>query len=103
MVDLEKKPAEDFKFVDEKGSRLKWLLLGLFLALNAINAYLIIRSNDIFDASEKMMVNINSLMDSENYILEAYFDLKAEYLIKQSTRHQKQVLMDALLSHMHQN
>ena len=29
-----------------------------------------------------MMENINGLMDSENYILEAYFDLKSEFILK---------------------
>ena len=63
--------------MDEESSQGKYLFLGLFILLNMINGYLIIRSDDIFIASEKMMTNINSLMDSENYILEAYFDLKA--------------------------
>ena len=94
VADTEKRPAEGFKFVDEKRAGYKYVLVGLFLALNSINAYLIVRSNDIFNASEKMMININSLMDSENYILEAYFDLKAEYLVKESTQAERERLMD---------
>ena len=42
-------------------------------------------------------------MDSENYILEAYFDLKAEYIVRESSKAQKQMLVDELLAHMHQN
>ena len=64
VADSEKKPAEEFKFLDEKTTNLHCLFLGLFLLLNLINAYLIIRNSDIFEASERMMVNINELMDS---------------------------------------
>ena len=50
-----------------------------------------------------MMVNINELMDSENNILEAYFNLKAEYLVKESSKERKQKLADELMASMKQN
>lgn len=28
-----------------------------------------------------MMNNVNDLMDSENYLLESYFDLKANFIV----------------------
>jgi len=30
-----------------------------------------------------MMKNLNDLMDSENYLLEAYFDLKANFIVSE--------------------
>ena len=58
-ADTEKKAPEEFKFLDENPVGLKYLFLGLFVALNLINVYLLIRNSDIFKASEKMMLNIN--------------------------------------------
>lgn len=51
VADPEKKPNSQFRFVDEQTSNVKYALLALFLVLNLINGYLLIRNSDIFKAS----------------------------------------------------
>lgn len=65
-----------------------WFLL-LFAVLNVAN---LLNSGTVLlflDPCEQMMRSINSLMDSENYQLEALFDLKTYYLYKQGVTDQK--------------
>lgn len=37
---------------------------------------------NLFNPIDLMMKNVNNLMDSENYLIEAYFDLKAKFIIE---------------------
>ena len=44
---------------------------------------------DLFPKCENMLSNINNLMDSENYLLENYFELKVYYLQEQTTDYEE--------------
>jgi hypothetical protein len=58
----------------------KWVfILLLFLLLNALNYYATSGIRDFFPVSQTVISSINSLMRSENKILEGYFDLRAAY------------------------
>ncbi len=51
--------------------------------INIIYAIILFEVSQLAGPIAKMMTNVNNLMDSENYLLEAYFDLKAKFIIEE--------------------
>jgi hypothetical protein len=49
---------------------------------------------NLFNPIELMMKNVNSLMDSENYLIEAYVDLKAKFIIEENFMNIEQGFFD---------
>ncbi len=49
---------------------------------------------NLFNPIELMMKNVNSLMDSENYLIEAYADLKAKFIIEENFMNVEQGFFD---------
>jgi len=56
----------------------------VLVLINVIFIIILIRVRDLALPIEKMMNNVNNLMDSENYLLETYFDFKAKYIIEEN-------------------
>ena len=59
-------------------------MLTVIIFLNLMFVFTISKVKNLFGPIELMMKNINNLMDSENYLLEAYFDLKAKFIIEEN-------------------
>lgn len=54
----------------------------LTVMLNLAFGVMLVTINKLFGPIELMMRNVNNLMDSENYLIEAYVDLKAKFIIE---------------------
>lgn len=61
-----------------------WKMSFVLVLINVIFIIILIRVRDLALPIEKMMNNVNNLMDSENYLLETYFDFKAKYIIEEN-------------------
>jgi hypothetical protein len=58
----------------------KMLLIIFFINLGF--GLMLLNIQNLFNPIDLMMKNVNSLMDSENYLIEAYLDLKAKFIIE---------------------
>lgn len=72
----------DYKF--KLSIQIKVILFALWSLFCFLNIYIFLSMTDLFPKCIKMVENINNLMDSENYLLENYFELKVYYLQEQS-------------------
>lgn len=61
-----------------------WKMVILVVILNATFAAMLLEIKALFDPIELMMKNVNSLMDSENYLIEAYIDIKSKFIIEKN-------------------
>ena len=61
-----------------------WKMLVLILAINVSYGIMLLTIKNLFDPMELMMKNVNNLMDSENFLMESYFDLKAKFIIEEN-------------------
>ena len=58
-----------------------WKLLSGLIIANGLFAFRLYSINPFKLPLEIMMNNLNDLMDSENRLMETYFDLKAKFII----------------------
>ena len=68
----------DYKF--KLSFQIKVILFALWSLFCFLNIYIFLSMTDLFPKCTEMVENINNLMDSENYLLENYFELKVYYL-----------------------
>jgi hypothetical protein len=57
-------------------------MIFVILILNMCFGIMLNTIKNLFNPIDLMMKNVNNLMDSENYLIEAYFDLKAKFIIE---------------------
>jgi len=57
-------------------------MMFVILILNTCFGIMLMTIKNLFNPIDLMMKNVNNLMDSENYLIEAYFDLKAKFIIE---------------------
>jgi hypothetical protein len=57
-------------------------MLIIIFFINLGFGLMLLNIQNLFNPIDLMMRNVNSLMDSENYLIEAYLDLKAKFIIE---------------------
>ena len=74
---------------------IKMLLIIFFINLGF--GLMLLNIQNLFTPIDLMMKNVNSLMDSENYLIEAYLDLKMKFIIEENFGNVEEEFFDELL------
>lgn len=59
-------------------------MLVVTIILNIFFGVMLNTIKNLFGPIDLMMKNVNNLMDSENYLIEAYLDVKAKFIIEEN-------------------
>ena len=80
-IENRNKIASKFEVVGK--ARKTWLawFLGIIIIVLVINITNMQDEYSILSVCAKMMKNMNELMDSENYVIEAYCDFKSKFVL----------------------
>ncbi len=61
-----------------------WKMLFMIIVVNLLYSSMTLKVRQLSTPIRTMMENVNNLMDSENYLLETYFDFKSKFIIEQN-------------------
>lgn len=87
-------------FFSEKKPIFTKAVINMLLIIFFINlgfGLMLLNIQNLFTPIDLMMKNVNSLMDSENYLIEAYLDLKAKFIIEENFGNVEEEFFDELL------